>query len=494
MRNSLPGGPMTGAVIGFRIDLALKEKCRMSAHPVSRRKFLKLAAAGAAGAVLVSCAPTTQPGSVVEGKEPEAKAPAAKNVTLQYYIGFGAGREPEQVDGVKKMFERYASASNGAVAVVEPMIVPWDEAPRKFQTMVAGGTPPDVITMGMSQWDFAAKGAFVDINPLALGDNVDLNQWDKSAIDAYTVAPRKNMLYGLPFGANDMFLVVNKTLFQEAGVELPPSKWDDPSWTIDAFIDKASKITKGEGVNKTWGVTGIGGNWSVPWFYGGAWVDEKLENIIVDKPGSIEGLQLNYDLMHLHKYMPTAAESEALGNGFLSGRVGMYVEGAWGVNTLLTITDFDWDIYPVPIGPGSDINKRAIPYYPDSLVISSKNAVDESWGLLKFMLLNDDNYKEFCKIMSMIPARKGPFRDWFVNEFWKASKPDANFDAVMDGFSYAQVQRLFFNINWSEVNNTQSADLDPVWVGTATVDQVVPEMAKKLQEIWTRGNEQLKAS
>jgi len=83
-------------------------------------------------------------------------------------------------------------------------------------------------------------------------------------------------------------------------------------------------------------------------------------------------------------------------------------------------------------------------------------------------------------------------RNWFVDEFWKQEKPDINWDGYMDGFNYAQVQRLFFNINWSEVNNTQDAELGPLWLGETTVEELIPQLAKKLQEIWTRGIEQLK--
>lgn len=54
------------------------------------------------------------------------------------------------------------------------------------------------------------------------------------------------------------------------------------------------------------------------------------------------------------------------------------------------------------------------------------------------------------------------------------------------------MQRLFFNINWSEVNNTQDAELGPLWLGETTVEELIPQLAKKLQEIWTRGIEQLK--
>lgn len=467
----------------------------MQHNRLSRREFLKWTSLGVAGLAVTACVPAPAGTTGSAGEQGGAAAqPAGEAATLQYYIGFGAGSNPDQVTAVQELFAKFTEG-NANVAGVEPLVVPWEEAPRKFQTMVAGGTPPDVITMGMSQWDFAAKGAFVDIKPLAERDGLDLADWDQSAIDAYTVMPRNNMLYGLPFGLNDQCMVYNKTLFDEKGVELPPASWQDESWTWDSLLDKASQLTSGEGVEKAWGVGGIGGNWVVPWCYGGAWVDESQTKISLAEPGAMQGVQLNYDLMQTHGYMPTDVDVDAMGGGniFLTGKVGIYTEGSWGVTTLLQIEDFEWGLAPIPYAPGADINKRASSYYPDALVVSSNKAVDQSWDLVKFMVLDDENYKTFLRIMTMIPARKA-LRGWFVDEFWKGERPDINWDAFMDGFNYAQVQRLFLNINWSEVNNTQAAALDPLWLGESTPEQVIPGLAEQLQEIWTRGIEQLPAS
>lgn len=467
----------------------------MHTNRLSRREFLKWTSLGVAGLTIAACAPAPAGSTSSAGEQSgEAAQPAGEAATLQYYIGFGAGGQPTQVEAVQELFAQFID-QNDAVAGVEPLVVPHEEAPRKFQTMVAGGTPPDVITMGMSQWDFAAKGAFVDVNPLAERDGLDLSDWDQSAIDSYTVMPRDNMLYGLPFGLNDHSLVYNKTLFEEMGVEPPTTDWQDESWTWDLFLEKAGQLTSGEGVDKTWGVGGIGGNWMVPWCYGGAWVDETQTTIIVDQPESMQGIQLHYDLQQTHGYMPTSVDVEAMGGGnmFLTGKVGMIIDGSWAVAALLQVEEFEWDLAPVPYAPGTDINKRTSSYYPDALVVSSNKAIDQSWDLVKFLVLEDENYKAFLRIMTMIPARKA-LRSWFVDEFWKTERPDTNWDAFMDGFNYAQVQRLFLNINWSEVNNTQAAALNPLWLGESTPEEVVPELAAQIQEIWTRGVEQVSAS
>jgi len=449
----------------------------MANHYLSRRRFVALGGLGTASLAL----PASKAGaaSLVARRQGDGKR-------LQYFVGIGAGGTPEQVVAMKKLLEKFVNTSD-TVASVEVLVTPSSEAPRKFQTMVAGGTPPDVLTMGSSQWDFAAKGVFRDIRPLAERDKVDLSQWDDGALQAFTVPMRDNMLYGLPHGLNTMTVMYNKTLFEKQGIQPPPKDWNDESWTWDAFLDKAKGVTTGDGNNQTWGVQWLGiGNWHLPWFYGGSWVDEALKTITVAEPPSLKGFQYEYDLIHGHKVMPSPEISQQMQNGFLSGQIGMNVGGTWDIPSLLTTEAFEWDLAPMPWAPDTDPKKRAAPYYPDAFTISSKDNAEESWELIKFLVLDDDNYKEFMSFMGMLPARKS-LQDWFIAEFWQKNKPKVNWSAFQDAFAYAQVLRLFFNVNWSEINNTQEADLGTLWLGDNTPDKAVPALQQKLQEIWTRG-------
>ncbi len=471
---------------------------------ITRRQMLHLSLMAGAGAVLAACAPKPAPTAVPPTKAPEAAAtsvpeptavpPTAapgKAANLTYYIGFGAGGDPKQVEAVQKMFARFSDANKGVA--VEPLVVAWAEAPRKFQAMAAAGTPPDVITMGMSQWDFAAKGAFVDMRPFLDAAKVDMNDWEPAAIEAYTVKPKNNLLYGLPFALNAIVGIYNKTMWDKAGVTASKD-WKDANWTWDALLDVARKTTKSSGENiEEFGMLRTPGDWDIPWMFGGNWVSDDGEHIALDSPQCIKAFTYVQDEVYKHHVAPTDAESQALTNGFLSGKVGYYHEGTWGINTLLEIQDFEWDFSPVAFASELGVDKpRATPYYPDSLVISSKNAVDQSWALVKFLLLDtDDNYKEFMQIMSMVPARKR-FRSWYYDEFWKGKGPKQNWSIVENVWPYAQVQRLFLNINWSEANNTQAADLGALWTNDSTPDKVLPALAQKMEEIWQRGVQQLK--
>ena len=62
---------------------------------------------------------------------------------MVYFVGFGTGTAPAQVDGQKALIEKF-NASHPDIEV-ELMIVPHEEAITRFTAMVAGGDAPEVI-------------------------------------------------------------------------------------------------------------------------------------------------------------------------------------------------------------------------------------------------------------------------------------------------------------------------------------------------------------
>src|SRR5690606_17529261 len=62
-----------------------------------------------------------------------------------------------------------------------------------------------------------------------------------------------NKLVQLPHDCSPVTLWYNPTLFEERGVELPPTAWDDPSWTWDRYLETCIQLTHGEGPEKIFG-------------------------------------------------------------------------------------------------------------------------------------------------------------------------------------------------------------------------------------------------
>ena len=455
----------------------------------TRREVLHYSLLATAASGLAACVAPTGP-SVPPAAAPAAEATAVappRTVTLQYFVGFGAGGSPQQVEAGTQLFDQF-TAENPNIKV--EYIIASGTAASKFQAMVAAGTPPDFLTMGMSQWNFAAKGAFVDIKPLAERDGINMDDFEQNAIDAYTVKPKDNMLYGLPYsvGVGDL-CYYNTELWDKAGLEAV-TDWNDPSWTWDALMDAARKMTIRSGDTVTqWGMWQSPWIWDIPWMFGGDWASADLNTFTLNTPQAIKGFAFEQDELFREKVAPAGADTQAFPGGFTSGNVGLFITGSWVINTYLDLGDeLKWGILPMPVAPEVGLKPRCSAYYPDAFVISSKNAVQESWEVIKWQVMEDEPYRAFCEMLPALPSRTSQRRSFF-DAFFTEKNPNVNWEIFWNVFDYAQVCRLFLNINWTELNNMLSSEVAALWTNETTPEELIPSLHDKMADLWQRGVE-----
>lgn len=88
----------------------------------------------------------------------------------------------------------------------------------KLGTQVAGGNAPDIIQMDYRYIvEYANRKALAPLDDF-VGKELDLSDFDQDQLDGGKVGGK---LYGISLGANSVALIVNKTAFEEAGVDLP---------------------------------------------------------------------------------------------------------------------------------------------------------------------------------------------------------------------------------------------------------------------------------
>jgi multiple sugar transport system substrate-binding protein len=116
---------------------------------------------------------------------------------------------------------------------VETLSVPYDDFRRKLVTSLAGGTPPDLARL-----DIIWVAEFADMGALAKLDEV-MADFDNYAEKVFPGPLSTNQwrgdYYGLPLDTNTRVLAYNKGVFDEAGIDAPPT-------TIDEFLDACAKI------------------------------------------------------------------------------------------------------------------------------------------------------------------------------------------------------------------------------------------------------------
>jgi multiple sugar transport system substrate-binding protein len=307
---------------------------------------------------------------------PRSTEKAAAELTV---IHWGSEEEKDLVAGwIAQFNEEYPDIK------VEQIHVPlnyWD----KVATMFAAGTPPDLMYMGYPEMvPYASEGTLLPLDDYMTEDpEMSTDLFFPSLIDAFTYDGK---LYGVSKDWNTQVLYYNQALFDQIGLSYP-----DETWTWNDVLEAAKKMTgdtDGNGVTDQWGfVTDVGMNRIGAWIYGngGSILSEDKTQCTLTDPASVEALAFITGMMFEDKVAPSKVELGELSakDTFSSGKAGMYVCGGWRVLGFRDITDFGWDIAPIPLSPTSGERGTVVDTVSWSIAKGTEYP-DAAWELLKF--------------------------------------------------------------------------------------------------------------
>jgi len=257
---------------------------------------------------------------------------------------------------------------------------------------MAAGDTPDVIGMGIGVvYDYVGRKQIVALNPWLERDNVDMAQWFPGLIEEGVWPKPGGDLYALPYRFTGSAFFINKTLFDEAGIPYPEKGW---TWPTE-YTELAKQLT--DPAKEQWGSL-IPGNQLVTPFLAtnetsaltpdlreSNWLDPKVEEVV----------QFLADLSCTHQAAPKPADTQGLGDLFLSGKVAMNPGAQWDIAAYRKIEDFEWDVVYNPVKEGVD--KMGTYGGPDMLSIpAASKQPEEGW---QFMIYATGD-PEAQKIMS----------------------------------------------------------------------------------------------
>jgi multiple sugar transport system substrate-binding protein len=262
---------------------------------------------------------------------------------------------------------------------------------KKYFVLIAAGEMWDVFRNEEKRMpEFAKAGGLLDVGPLATKDRDAKKEDFPESVWAEFFWEGKQ--YGFGHDLSPAVIFYNRRLFREQGVPLPPTRWGDPAWTWDRFLDASRRLTAGAGSGRVWGF--FGNRWWVylhPWVWanGGTIVSKDDRTMTLDQPATLEALQWYADLGLTQSVIPTQAELQEMGNdqrGFETGRIAMRID-----NTSYTIRmrqymrqdpSFDWEMAPFPTG-----KTGAFTRIPNNIVTAWKGSKhpEAAWTFMKFM-------------------------------------------------------------------------------------------------------------
>jgi multiple sugar transport system substrate-binding protein len=308
-------------------------------------------------------------------------APGTKGVTLTYCSPDSPGRYAAE----NAIFDGFTKANpNISVQIVSPG-ASWTNVEEKLKTSIAAGTPLNFYQNGWGFW-FDVEPALMDLTPLLARDKIDpMKAFVPSAVEFFTL---NGKIWGLPLvGISVDALAYNQDLFDAAGLPHLPTNPDDPSFTMDKFLEYAQKLTKVDQLHFGFGGSVGGGEIDGierPTYFGGAPWDDTSHKALLDQPPAIAGLQFFKDLRDKYQVQPNAQQVQAIGapkgqNIFTSGKIGMQV--IYGYIPKLTFT---WAIAPLPHSASKNVSGRA---YPQTLQATKTALSEQTWKLFTWLII-----------------------------------------------------------------------------------------------------------
>jgi multiple sugar transport system substrate-binding protein len=255
----------------------------------------------------------------------------------------------------------------------------WNEYFQKITALIAAGTPPDIGRMGVAYMPmFISRNQLADLTT-RVNAELDMNNYYASAFDSIKYNGR---IYGIPIGIYTLITYYNKDMFDAAGIPYPSTDWRN-SWTVEEFRNIARKLTSGDGPTKKFGYyANLHPERSTPFFFGngGDVLSADHRSSTMNQKPMVDAYRLLQDLL-VEGSSPSPAQLRTMpvDQMFISGRLGMLIEGQWMMPSWANARDLRLGVAPTPRGSQGATTVNYIDQY---VVFNGTKHPDEAWQVV----------------------------------------------------------------------------------------------------------------
>ena len=443
---------------------------RRASPRLSRRAFLKMAGAAAAGGALAACTPA-QPTPTPAGSRP---------VQLVY--------QDWRTEWFPPMAQTMLETFHASHPTIRVFYTPDPEGLReKMPSAFEAGTAPDVFQGCCDYFPaWAQQGYTLDLNEFV---NADLeagtiSEWDAAQYRAFFT--RDGRQFGLPKYHGALALYFNKDLFDRFEVTYP-----DKSWTYDDYLAALQRLTQdrdGDGATDLWGgmLEPIYDRVQVhvnAW--GGSYVDvADPARCRMAEPEALAALEWLRQRHWADKVMATSLAVQKLTprQAFAAERVAMIEDGSWALKDILTTAKFRIGIAPMPAGP---VRRTTLATTDGYAIFAGTKHPEAAWELLKF-LTSAEYGRAMARTNFLQPARASLVEEWvgFVQSEYPAQTQDLDIAAFADGHlnGYSVTAEVFANMTGVRAV-TDAAWEEILTLGQAPVETRMPQVCQAIDQI-----------
>lgn len=345
---------------------------------LSRRQFIKISAIAGASTLIAACA---APGSAPS----DGSGASAETIQLRYQ-----SREPERAAGIAELWDEFYPQfrENNPNVEVEFLPDPGGDNRREgaLSAMVAGNAPDLTEWCCQNSTFFMQKGETLDLQAFIDrdADEVDIDDYYEAQFDPWNI---DGNIHLMPRFTGTQAIYYNKDMFDERGVEYPPSEWG--AWDWEDYTAMLGKFADSEAEPQVWGTSnyGLNANWlSQYWIrgFGGNMVDpEDNTRCALSDPEAIDAMEWMRSIIHDDQLFAYGAD---IGMGvvelFLGQRIALMEIGPWNLGVQADGATFRWDVAPMPDGPAGPTTHQSV---DGTMIWKGTEHPEEAWALMKWL-------------------------------------------------------------------------------------------------------------
>jgi multiple sugar transport system substrate-binding protein len=254
---------------------------------------------------------------------------------------------------------------------------------QKLVALAAAGTPADTAAVDNYRIsEFGHQGLVAALDRWIKAEHFDLDQYFPAALAEGVYRGKR---YGLPYIGSTRVLYYNIDIFEKAGLRRPEQHWEAGTWTWQALVDTAVRLTSREGSNPAQQVGWIPDrslNIIAPWVWGakGEILNQEHTHLTLVEAGGLEGVTFQQDLVQRYRAAAGADELK-LGDLFALNRAAM--RAGWrGEIIAMRRYEFRWEVAPLPVGAAGKVAY----YKGNSMTVGAGTKYPgAAWELAKYM-------------------------------------------------------------------------------------------------------------
>ena len=449
---------------------------RPVAHTATRRWMLGSFGATAAAGVLAACGAATgssggTTGSAAQGNS-ATKTHAPVTLTFESYSSGGqAGGQINEFENWKQTFER-AKQKYPWITVESTFVGGMSPGSYdRWTAAMAAGSAPSIMEFETKRMaSFAEKATLLDMTQRAAkssaakkADFIEAD-WDKCVY--------KGKLWMMIAMSKPAVFFYNSEILKKAGVSDLTTKWGDPAWTWDAFVELCKKVM-------TSGAAQFGFGMSTWWVYqqpflwsnGGDFVNKDRTGGATDQPASLEALQRMQDLNQKDKAIASPLNNTTNAK-FETGQIAIFHNNSGNWLGYGQVQDLKWNVAPIPTGKAGTIARNP----PNGWAIYAQEKYpDDAFSMVEEMVQPDA-----LRNIEGVPDRKAQAE---AGDFAAAKVPGINWKVFIDAKKNSKdepatqyFQDLDKTLNNSGINNA-------LWKGEMSVKDWATRAREKVDAV-----------